>query len=303
MMNAGERPADAEPGASKTPVPPAPTSWPPDVADTVALYDRVAASFQRWWAPVIMPASLHLLDLVQGTVAERPDAVIVDLGSGTGPLARAAVARWPSVRVLAIDPSAGMLEVGRAEAARMLDPSARRRISWLPGVAERLPTADASVDVVVSSFTLQYLRRRAAGLREAHRIMRPGGAIAVVTWLENDWPFEPWRILRELVDELGIVRPASSEVGLFRSLPSAARLLRRAGFRRVRAAEGLVDYQWTLGSLFRCALEAEQRPLFDSLDAATRDRLAGRWRQRLERLGPADLRYRDRVAYVSGQRG
>jgi len=303
MTDASERRWDAGAATGGGPASPPSADLPPGVADTVALYDLVASGFQRWWAPVILPAGLHLLELVEPAVSRRRDAVILDLGSGTGPLARAAVARWPEVRVLAVDPSGGMLDVGRAESARTLVASARRRISWVSGVAERLPAGDGSVDVVVSSFTLQYLRHRAAGLREAHRVLRPGGAIAVVTWLDNDWPFEPWRILGELTEELGIVRPPSEEVGLFRSLPSAARLMRRAGFRRVHAEDGLVDYQWTVDTLFHCALETEQRPLFDSLDAETRDHLAARWRQRIERLSAADLRYRDRVAYVTGLRG
>ena len=272
------------------------------LSDTAELYDRTAPEYQRWWAPVIEPAALRLLDLVAGVVADRPGAIIADVGAGTGTLARAAVARWPAVRVIAVDPSTGMLEVGQAEAARTLDRSACRRLSWVTGMAEHLPLADGSVDAVVSSFTLQYLRRRIAALREAHRVVRPAGAIAVVTWLANDWPFAPWRLLRDVLDELHAERPPSEETGLFRSVPAAAALVRRAGFREVRATDGSVDYQWTLDALVRCTLEFEDRELVDSLDKETRSRLERLWRERLGRLADAELRYRDRVAYVSGRR-
>jgi SAM-dependent methyltransferase len=195
-----------------------------------------------------------------------------------------------------------MLDVGRAEATRTLDRSARRRLVWLKGAAEELPIADQSADVVVSSFTLQYLPDRLAALRDAYRIIRPGGSIAVVTWLANDWPFEPWRLLRSLLDELRVERPPSPETGLFRSLPSASALLRRAGFRDVHATDGIVEYQWTLGPFVRCALECEERRLLDSMDPGTRDRLERMWMDRLARLTAADLHYRDRIAYVSGRR-
>ena len=271
-------------------------------SDTAALYDRIAPSYQRWWAPVIEPAALRLLDLVAAVVADHPGAVIVDVGAGTGTLARAAVARWPEVRAIAVDPSTGMLDVGRAEAATTLDRSARRRLSWMTGVAEHLPITEGSVDIIVSSFTLQYLRRRVAALREAHRIIRPDGAIAVVTWMANDWPFAPWRLLSALIDELHLERPPSAETGLFRSLPSAAALVRRAGFRDVHAADGIVEYQWTLDAFVHCALESEDRELVDSLDAKTRSRLERLWRERLGRLTDADFRYRDLVAYVTGRR-
>lgn len=274
----------------------------PDLTGTQALYDRIAPGYHRWWAPVIEPAALRLLDLVAPVIDIHQRAILVDVGAGTGPLARAAVARWPKVRAIAVDPSGGMLAVGRDEAERTLDRSAARRLSWVTGVAERLPVEDGSADVVVSSFVYQYLRSRAAALREAHRILRPGGMVAVVTWLANDWPFTPWQLLRELLEELQIPRPPSAETALFRSLPSAAALARRGGFRAVRATPGLVEYQWTLDALVQCTLESEDPELFDSLDDDTRNRLIRGWRERLERLAEGELRYRDLVAYVTGER-
>ncbi len=272
------------------------------LSETAALYDRIASGYQRWWAPVIEPAALRLLDLVAPIVAEQPEAVVVDVGAGTGTLARAAVSRWPRVRLIAVDPSDGMLTVGRTLAATSLPPAAQARLQWASGTAEQLPLETASADVVVSSFTLQYLHRRVVALREAHRVLRPGGAIAVVTWLANDWPFEPWRVWRALLDELQIEPPASPETGLFRSLPSAAALLRRAGFGRVHARTGTVEYQWTLDAFLHCSLESEDRELFDSLDRETRGCLERAWRERLVPLTKADFHYRDAVAYVDGLR-
>jgi ubiquinone/menaquinone biosynthesis C-methylase UbiE len=272
------------------------------LAEVAGLYDRTATSYQRWWAPVIGPAALRVLDLVAALVADRPDAVMVDVGAGTGALARAAVARWPRVRAIAVDPSAGMLDVGRAEASRTLDPSQRQRLEWLTGVAEHLPIGDGEADVVASSFSLQYLGNRVGALREAHRVLRPGGEIAVVTWLANTGRFEPWRLLDSLLEELRLNRPPSGETDLFRSVPSAAALLRRAGFRDVHAMADVVEYQWAVGALISCALEFEERPLFDSLEPTTRDALERSWTERLARLAPADLLYRDPVVYATGRR-
>src|SRR5665811_1435462 len=128
---------------------------------TVDRYDRIAVGYQRWWAPVIAPAALRLLDLVASTVVDRP-----------GTLARAAVA-----------PAPGMLAVGEREAARTLASSDVRRLDWRTGTAERLPLADGGADAVVSSFAFHHVRGRSAALREARRVLRPGGMIAVVTWL------------------------------------------------------------------------------------------------------------------------
>lgn len=273
------------------------------LAETIALYDRIAESYQRQWAPAIEPAALRLLDLVAPVVDGRPEAVLLDIGAGTGPLVRAAVARWPQVRAIAVDPSAGMLELGRAIAVKTLGPAARDRLTWQVGQAERLRIADGSADVVLSSFMLQYLPNRSAGLREAHRALRPGGTVAVVTWLDDDRPpFEPWELLAELLDDLQVERPASAEPGIFRSLPSASALFRRAGFRDVHAAPGVVEVQWTLEPLVRYAFETRGVEVADRLDPSTRDRLERRWRERLTRLPAADLRDVSSIVYVTGRR-
>jgi ubiquinone/menaquinone biosynthesis C-methylase UbiE len=274
---------------------------PPPLTGTQRLYDRLAPGYHRWWLPVIEPASLRLLDLAAPAIDGRHEPTLVDVGSGTGPLCRAAVLRWPTLRAVAVEPSSGMRVVGQAEAEASLDRSVRERISWLTGVAERLPVDDRSADAVVSSFAYQYLGNRSAALREAYRALRPGGVVAVVTWLDSDRSFAPWRLLREVLDELGIVRPPSSETALFRSLPSAAALVRRAGFRGVRANAGTVEYQWTLDSLLRCS-ESEDAELRESLDAETLRTLDRLWRERLARLTEGELHYRDDVAYVTGYR-
>jgi hypothetical protein len=101
---------------------------------------------------------------------------------------------------------------------------------------------------------------------------------------------------------LHIERPPSRETGVFRSLPSAAALVRRAGFRGVQATGGVVEYQWTLDAFMHCSIESEDRELVDAMDAGTRGRLERLWTERLRRLKEADFRFRDRVAYVTGRR-
>ena len=273
------------------------------VPSTVEIYDRIAPGYQRWWAPVIEPAALQLLDLVAEVVVDGPPSVVVDVGAGTGTLARAALARWPGARAVAVDPSPGMLEVGRAEAAAALVPRARRRLRWTLGAAERIPLPDESADLVVSSFAFQYLPSRIAGFREARRVLRPGGAVAVVTWLAADWPFEPWSLYTALIRELQLERPAVTEISRpFRSLPAARTLVRRAGFEQVQATGGVVEKQWTLDAYVACVFESEDRVFIDSLDGAARHSLETLWRQRLARLGPADFCYRDPIGYVTGRR-
>ena len=236
-------------------------------------------------------------------VDRRSDAVIVDLGAGTGTLARAAVDRWATVQAIAVDPSEGMLEAGRAEARRTLGAPAARRLRWVRASADRLPLPDRSADVVVSSFAVQHLPSRIAGLRETWRILRPGGAIAIVTWIAEDWPFEPGRLFDELIGELGLVRPPVAHVPRpFRSLGAAAALVRRAGFEHVLATAGVVEHAWTLDSYLAYKLNHGERALLESLDRKARARVETLTRERLAQLAPAAFLYRDPVGYVIGIR-
>jgi SAM-dependent methyltransferase len=274
------------------------------LAGMIDLYDRDAARYQEWWAPVIAPAALHLLDLVAPAVTDRPHARVVDVGAGTGTLARAAVARWPGLRVTAVDPSQGMLAVGQAEAARTLRRAESDRLEWRTGVAGRLPLGDGTADAVVSSFAFQYLPSRVAALREAHRVLRPGGIVAVVTWLAADWPFVPWDRYVDVIHELGLERPAGGACVTrpFRSPSSAAALVRRAGFRQAHGSPGTVEKDWTLDDYVATTFESEDRDFVAALDPSVRGRLEARWRDLLAELEPTAFHYRDPIVYVTGRR-
>lgn len=126
-----------------------------------------------------------------------PDAVIVDVGCGTGSALRRIAARVPEGTLLGVDPIPRMLEIARERAA--LDPNGHR-IGFHEAPAERLPCADHSADVVFAFDSIDHWRDRAAGLREVRRVLRPGGSFVVVK--DGGLPGGV-RAKREFVVELG----------------------------------------------------------------------------------------------------
>ncbi|MCI4354973.1 MAG: hypothetical protein L3K06_06370, partial [Thermoplasmata archaeon] len=116
-------------------------------------------------------------------------------------------------------------------------------------------------------------------------------------------PFEPWDLYRGAIVELGLERPPSREVHRpFRSVPSAAALVRRAGFRRANAFAGVVEKQWTLDAYVATTFESEDRDFIAGLAAPIGERLEALWRERLAHLEPSAFRYRDPILYVTGRR-
>ena len=112
-----------------------------------------------------------------------PPIDVADLGCGEGYLT-IEMARWAR-RVIAIDRSADVLARGRALAARRgLD-----NITWKRGELERLPVADASVDLALLSQALHHAEKPERALAEAARIVKPGGRVLVLDLREHD---EAW---------------------------------------------------------------------------------------------------------------
>lgn len=111
-----------------------------------------------------------LLDAASVAVGER----VLDVGCGTGVLARAAAGRvGPEGHVTGIDPNPGMLKV----AAR-----SGRTIEWRAGRAEAIPFPDQSFDRVVSQFALMFVEDRRTAIGEMARVLEENGTVGIATW-------------------------------------------------------------------------------------------------------------------------
>jgi ubiquinone/menaquinone biosynthesis C-methylase UbiE len=107
-------------------------------------------------------------------VEPKPGERILEVGCGHGRTLRRLAAAAAPGEVVGVDPSAVMRRVAERH-LRTLIGSGRVRIE--AGEAARIPERDAGFDKAVSVHTLYFWPDLDAGLRELHRVLRPGGLL------------------------------------------------------------------------------------------------------------------------------
>ncbi len=109
-------------------------------------------------------------------IDERDGDHVLEVGYGPGVLVRQLVARGRATHIAGVDPSEVMAE--QARRANRAAVSAGRVDLRVAGV-ERVPFDNASFDRVVSVNNVQIWPDPAAGMREIHRVLRPGGHLVI----------------------------------------------------------------------------------------------------------------------------
>lgn len=137
---------------------------------------------RNWMLPLYDPltrllgvASFHRTLVDQADV--QPGQRILEIGCGTGNLAILVKRRHRHADVVGLDPDAMALDRARRKAERQ-----GLSMRWDQGFAESLPYADASFDRVLSALMLHHLGpdEKRAALREARRVLTPGGTLHLV---------------------------------------------------------------------------------------------------------------------------
>ena len=202
------------------------------VFDSVAakydlMNDAMSFGMHRLWKDRFVSRLHHL----------NAHSVLLDVAGGTGDIA-VRLHRATGAPVTVLDINEAMLREGRA---RQFDNGERAPLRYVVGNAQCLPMPDNSCDLYTIAFGLRNVTEIAVALKEAHRVLKPGGQFRCLEFSPVDTP-----VIKEIYDAYSFhviprvgsmlagdkeaYRYLSESIRMFPRAPELARMMREAGF-------------------------------------------------------------------------
>jgi ArsR family transcriptional regulator len=139
-----------------------------------SFFDSVAGRLGRDYVP-----GQSWKGVAEALLRLMPPMVIADLGAGEGSFAMLLAQR--ASKVIAVDTSAKMIEVGREQALR----HGVANVEFRLGDMEEIPVGDGEVELVFFSQSLHHALHPERAVAEAARILRPGGRVVVLDLVKH----------------------------------------------------------------------------------------------------------------------
>ncbi|HVZ85487.1 MAG TPA: methyltransferase domain-containing protein [Polyangia bacterium] len=211
--------------------------------------------------------------LLARAITPLPGARVVEVGCATGGLTRELARRFDDrSHVTALDASPAFVAEARAKIETLPGRHARVALAAQAEIPLALPLGDGTADLVISNLALAAAADPRAAVREAVRILVPGGELALSVPLRGSWQ-EFLDLFRDVLRETGKSASLTAVERYVATLPTGEQVvdwLEEAGLRSVE----LTVERWEI--LFKSAREFFFSPLVELGPLAGWKRLAGR---------------------------
>ncbi len=244
-----------------------------DGLDSFRVRARATWSSGDWdsFARLIAPVGQLIID----RVGVRPGVRLLDVGTGSGGNV-AIPAAGLGAEVVGLDITPELFTHARRRAAE-----AGVEVEWIEGDAQELPFADGSFDCVTSTFGAMFARDHGRTAAELVRVCRPGGRIAMTTWVNDGFVGEMFTLTGTFMPAPPGVQPPplwgveghiNDVFGAVDVTPSIERQIVDFDFESLDDAVG--EYAENFGPFVSARETLEPRGEWDEFIAAFRDLVA-----------------------------
>jgi demethylmenaquinone methyltransferase / 2-methoxy-6-polyprenyl-1,4-benzoquinol methylase len=136
-----------------------------------SIFSRTAGDYERVVSAMALGTGSWYRRHALKASGLRPGMTVVDVGTGTGQVAREAAAITGDARlVIGVDPSPGMVEHAHVPTG----------VTLMIGSAESLPLANGTADFLCMGYALRHISDLSMAYDEFYRVLRPGGTLCVL---------------------------------------------------------------------------------------------------------------------------
>lgn len=231
-------------------------------------WDKIAEKFDIW-LPQLAPVGESVLEALDA----QPGDHIVDLGSGTGEPALTLARRMKGhIQITGIDAADGMVKVAQKKVVN--ERLAGITFSTMP--AEKMDYEDSSFDRALCRFGVMLFEDPLQGLKEMHRVLKPGGRFALAVWSVPEtmrtlyWSYE---VFKHRIEE--DYHPPLAKVTSLGAPGIMDNLLQEAGFNQFTIDAKTFHYQFESFKAYWDAVEASDilKMQYDALPENQRENI------------------------------
>ena len=152
------------------------------------MFDNISGNYDGLNRVISMGIDVKWRKKVVALVSAQKPETVLDIATGTGDLAIMMAEATAATKIIGLDLSVGMLEVGKKKIA---DKNLTDKIEMVVGDSENIPYPDNYFDAITVSFGIRNFETLEKGLAEIYRVLKPGGIFVILeTSVPTKFPFK-----------------------------------------------------------------------------------------------------------------